>query len=220
MATTGIRLVIFGRQGAGKGTQSVRLAERYGAPHISTGDMLREAAAAGTELGLKAKEYMDSGSLLPDEVMLGVVEERLGAPDVVERGFLLDGFPRTLAQAEALLGFADVDLALDIDVAEDLVIDRISSRRVCGGCGRIYSLSSPPAEDWTCDDCGGSVEQRADDTAEAVAKRLAAYRDQTEPAIDLFDRRGLLIRIDGVGSPDEVTARIVEAVDSLTSQSA
>lgn len=220
MADSGIRLVIFGRQGAGKGTQSVRLARRYGAPHISTGDMLREAAAAGTELGLKAKEYMDSGSLLPDEVMLGVVEERLGASDVTANGFLLDGFPRTLAQAEALLEFADVDMAIDIDVAEDLVIDRISSRRVCGGCGRIYSLTAPPAQDWRCDDCGGAVEQRADDTAEAVAKRLAAYRDQTEPAIDLFDRRGLLVRVDGVGSPDEVTERIVMAIDARTARSA
>lgn len=209
-----VHLVIFGRQGAGKGTQSVRLSKHYGAVHISTGDMLRDAAAAGTELGLQAKEYMDSGRLLPDDIMLGIVRERLAAPDVVASGFLLDGFPRTLAQAEALLEFADIDIAVDIDVPESIVVDRISSRRVCSGCGRIYSLNEPPERGEVCDTCGATVVQRGDDTPEAVGKRLEAYRTQTEPAITVFADRGMLVRVDGIGSPDEVAARLVEAIDS------
>ena len=141
-----VRLVIFGRQGAGKGTQSGRLSAHYGAPHISTGDMLRAAVANATPIGLKAKSYMDSGQLVPDEVMLGVVEERLAEPDVVEHGFLLDGFPRTVVQAEALGRFATIDVAVDLEVPEEVVLERISSRRVCADCGRIYSTEAPPAQ--------------------------------------------------------------------------
>jgi adenylate kinase len=207
-------LVIFGRQGAGKGTQSARLSAHYGAPHISTGDMLRAAVANATPIGLEAKSYMDSGRLVPDAVMLGVVEERLAEPDVVERGFLLDGFPRTVAQAEALGRFATIDVAVDLQVPEDVVLDRISSRRVCASCGRIYSVQEPPAQDWTCETCGGEVVQRADDTPEAVSKRLAAYASETQPTIDWYDRAGLLVRVDGLGSPDEVSRRLKDAVDA------
>ncbi len=209
-----VHLVIFGRQGAGKGTQSVRLSRHYGAVHISTGDMLRDAASAGTELGLQAKEYMDSGRLLPDDIMLGIVRERLAESDVQESGFLLDGFPRTLPQAEALLGFASIDLAVDIDVPEEIVVDRISSRRVCSGCGNIYSLGQPPSDAWNCDKCGAAVIQRDDDTPEAVEKRLATYRTQTEPAIGVFSAKGMLVRVDGIGSPDDVAARLIGAVDT------
>ena len=146
--TDGVRLIVFGRQGAGKGTQCVRLAERYGVPHISTGDMLRAAAAEGTEFGLRAKEFMDAGQLLPDDIMLGVIEERLGRPDAVG-GWLLDGFPRTPGQADgltALLGDKGADLAVDLDVSEEVVVGRISGRRVCASCGTIYSVAAPPAD--------------------------------------------------------------------------
>lgn len=209
-----IRLVLFGRQGAGKGTQAVRLAERYGAPHISTGDMLRDAAAAGTAIGLEAKAYMDAGRLLPDDVMLGVVKERLAQADVEANGFLLDGFPRTVPQAEALLGLTPVDVAVNLEVPEEVVVERISGRRVCEACGGIYSVAAPPARDWTCDRCGGRVVQREDDTAEAVARRLAAYREVTVPTVEWFESRGLLVTVDGLGDPDEVSARLVAAIDA------
>jgi adenylate kinase len=212
-----VRLVIFGRQGAGKGTQSALLSEHYGAVHISTGDMLRAAVANATPVGLDAKSYMDSGQLVPDDVMLGVVEERLAQPDIVEGGFLLDGFPRTVPQAEALVGLTAIDAAIDLVVAEDVVLERISSRRVCSSCGRIYSTAMPPSEDWVCDTCGGEVVQRADDTPEAVGKRLAAYASETQPTIAWFEGKGLLVEVDGLGSPDEVQARLVAAIDAAVS---
>lgn len=208
-----IRLVIFGRQGAGKGTQSTVLAEHYGAPHISTGDMLREAVAAGTDFGKQAKSYMDAGKLLPDDVMLGVVAERLAEPDVREHGFLLDGFPRTVGQAESLVGITPVDVALNLEVPEDVVLERISSRRVCVDCGRIYSVSAPPATEATCDSCGGRVVQRDDDKPEAIARRLAAYREMTAPTIEWFDSKGLLVSVDGLGTPEQVSERMLAAVD-------
>ena len=214
--TDGVRLIVFGRQGAGKGTQCVRLAERYGVPHISTGDMLRAAAAEGTEFGLRAKEYMDAGQLLPDDIMLGVIEERLARPDATA-GWLLDGFPRTPGQAEgltALLGDKGADLAIDLDVAEEVVVGRISGRRVCANCGAIYSVTAPPADGWKCDKCGGDVVQRADDTEESVRKRLAAYNEQTAPLLAWFAERDMLVTVDGVGDPDEISARIAAAVDS------
>jgi adenylate kinase len=209
-----VRLVIFGRQGAGKGTQSAVLAERYGSAHISTGDMLREAVANATPIGLEAKAFMDAGQLVPDEVMLGVVEERLTQPDITRGGFLLDGFPRTIPQAEALFGFTPIDVAVDLVVPEDVVIERISSRRVCSSCGRIYSVSEPPTHDWVCDTCGGAVVQRADDTPEAVAKRLAAYATETQPTIEWFSGKGLLVVVDGLGRRDEVSARLFDAIDA------
>ncbi len=209
-----VRLVIFGRQGAGKGTQSVRLSQHYGAPHISTGDMLRAAVANATPIGLEAKSYMDSGRLVPDEVMLGVVDERLSEPDVATGGFLLDGFPRTVVQAEALGRFATIDVAVDLQVPEDVVLERISSRRVCKSCGRIYSTEAPPSSGWTCDTCGGEVVQRDDDTPEAVAKRLAAYATDTQPTIDWYQGTGVLVAVDGLGTPDEVTGRLIAAIDA------
>jgi adenylate kinase len=209
-----VRLVFFGRQGAGKGTQSAQLSAHYGSPHISTGDMLRAAVANATPIGLEAKSYMDSGQLVPDAVMLGVVEERLAESDVVEQGFLLDGFPRTVVQAEALGGFVTIDVAIDLQVPEDVVLERISSRRVCKNCGRIYSTTAPPSSDWTCDTCGGEVVQRGDDTPEAVARRLAAYAAETQPTIDWYADKGILVAVDGLGSPAEVTERLITAIDA------
>ena len=139
-----VKLVLFGRQGAGKGTQSALLSKHYGAPHISTGDMLREAVAEGTDFGLQAKTYIESGALLPDEIMLGVISERFGHDDVQADGFLLDGFPRTVGQAEALLEHHPIDLAVNLEVPRDVVLERLSSRRVCSNCGAIYSTAEPP----------------------------------------------------------------------------
>ena len=185
-----VRLVIFGRQGAGKGTQCLELSSHYGAPHISTGDMLRAAAAEGTPLGLEAKAIMEQGGLLPDEVILGVVEERLAQPDVAESGFLLDGFPRTVPQAEALVAKVDIDIAIDLSVPEDVVRERMLGRA------------------------------REDDTPEAIDKRLALYAAETVPVIDFFDGLDLLVVVDGLGSPEEVTARLVAAIDERLAERA
>jgi len=211
-----LRLVIFGRQGAGKGTQSTALSETYGAPHISTGDMLRDAVAAGTEFGRQAKEFMDQGQLLPDEVMLGVISERLGEDDVTRYGFLLDGYPRTVGQAEALVGLTPIDMAVDLDVPEDVVLERLSSRRVCEGCGRIYSVDGAVAAR-PCESCGGRLVQRDDDKPDAIAKRLEAYREQTVPTIEWFDTKGLLLTVDGLGAPEAVFARLRAAIDERLS---
>jgi adenylate kinase len=213
---TSVRLIVFGRQGAGKGTQAVRLAERYGVPHISTGDMLRAAVKAGTEFGLLAKEIMDAGQLVSDEVMLGLVSERLGQPDAA-RGWLLDGFPRTPQQAKDLqeiVGPDGIDLAINLEVAEDIVVARISSRRVCSNCGTNYSVDSPPTANWTCDKCGGDVVQRDDDTEESVRKRLSLYNEQTAPLLAWFDEQGLLAEVDGVGDPDAITEKLIAVIDA------
>lgn len=210
------RLIVFGRQGAGKGTQCARLAAHYGIPHISTGDMLRAAVRDGTEFGLKAKEFMDAGRLLPDDIMVGLVAERLAQPDAAE-GWILDGFPRTPPQADALAevtGDHPVDLAVELEVPTEVVIERISSRRVCEQCGTIYSLSEPPSSPWTCDVCGGQVTQRADDTEEAVRARLADYEAHTAPLIDWFRSRDRLARVDGDRDAETVTADLVAVVDA------
>jgi adenylate kinase len=208
----GVRLVVFGRQGAGKGTQCKLLAAHYGAPHISTGDMLREAAASGSDFGRQAKEIMDRGELMPDEIMLGIIKERFGATDVVDHGFLLDGFPRTLAQAEALLAQTAIDVAVNIEVPEQVVIDRISSRRVCAN-GHTYAAGDDAIAGGTCPEDGTEVVQRADDTTDAVAARLATYAAQTLPAVHHLDEAGLLVTVDGLGTPEDVSARLIAAID-------
>lgn len=213
----GVRLVLLGRQGAGKGTQCVRLARHYVVPHISTGDMLRAAVKEGTGFGRKAKEYMDRGDLLPDDIIIGIVGERLDKTDTQGRGYILDGFPRTVGQAEALAELtkdAPLDVVIDLDVPEDIVLERISNRRVCVDCGTNYSVKSPPRYDWTCDVCGGEVVQRDDDTPEAVRKRLDLYNKETEPLIEWYQTHDLLVRVDGLGAPEEVTARLVDTIDS------
>lgn len=214
---SGVRLLVLGKQGAGKGTQAVRLAGHYGVPHISTGDMFRAAAAASTPFGLKANEYMTRGELVPDDVVIGVVAERLAKDDAVNDGFVLDGFPRTRVQAEELqrlLGPGGLDAAVDIDVPTDEVIERISGRRVCVTCGTPYHVNAPPKSGWTCDKDGGEVVQREDDTPEAVKKRLELYEKATRPLLDFYEGLGLLVTIDGVGDPDEVFNRVIEGVET------
>lgn len=175
---------MFGRQGAGKGTQCVVLAKHYGAPHISTGDMLRAAVAEGSAVGKRAKEIMDAGQLMPDDVMAGVVRERLQRGDVARGGFLLDGYPRTVPQAETLAEVTDIDLAIDLDVPEDEVRARMLGRG------------------------------RDDDTPEAIDERLALYARETVPTIEWYAARGLLERVDGLGRPEAITARLIAAVDA------
>jgi adenylate kinase len=213
----GARLVILGKQGAGKGTQCLRLARHYVVPHISTGDMFRAAVRAETEFGRRAKEFMDAGELIPDDVVIGVVRERLNQDDTSTRGFILDGFPRTVQQAEALteaLAPRGIDLALDLEVPTDVVLRRLASRRVCQVCGMNYSTEKPPAYNWTCDNCGGEVVQREDDREEAIARRLRLYEEQTEPLIAFYLQADKLVAVDGTGSPDDVTARLVRAIDA------
>ena len=212
----GARLVMLGRQGAGKGTQCVRLSRHYVVPHISTGDMLRAAVAEGTEFGRKAKEYMDAGELLPDDIMIGIVDERLERDDTRHRGYVLDGFPRTVQQAEALDELVrpeGLDVVIDLMVPTDVVLERLANRRVCVDCGANYSVQQPPRYSWVCDNCGGDVVQRADDTPAAIRKRLDLYETQTAPLIAYYKDRGLLETVDGMGTADDVTARLIRAID-------
>jgi adenylate kinase len=214
-----VRLVLFGRQGAGKGTQAKYLATHYGAPHISTGDMLREAVAEGTDFGRKAREYLDNGQLLPDDIMLGIIEDRLHKGDVLEQGFLLDGYPRTVGQAQALLDLEPIDLAINLEVPEELVLRRLSERRVCRQCGHIYTAEDPSAVSRTCEICGGEVVQREDDTPEAITTRLDVFATKTLLAVAWFDSKDLLITVNGVGTPDEVSARLRDAIDGRLARS-
>ncbi|MFP5321755.1 MAG: adenylate kinase [Acidimicrobiia bacterium] len=213
----GARLVMLGRQGAGKGTQCTRLSRHFVVPHISTGDMLRAAVKEGTEFGRKAQEYMQAGELLPDDIIIGVVEERLLKDDTRNRGYILDGFPRTQDQAESLAEITTdqpLDLVIDLDVPTEIVLVRLASRRVCVDCGANYSVQSPPKHGWTCDHCGGEVVQRADDTEEAITRRLDIYEAETAPLIQWYEERGLLMVVDGTGDADEVTARLIRAIDA------
>jgi len=213
-------VVLLGAPGAGKGTQAERIVARYGLPHISTGDMLRDAAAAGTELGREAKRYMDTGELVPDEVVIGVVRDRL-AEDDTRDGFLLDGFPRTCEQAERL----DVMLAADgralthvieIDVPEEELVARLAGRRLCRECGRSYNVVfDPPGREGVCDACGGELYQRDDDDEETVRNRLAVYRRQTEPLVEYYRGRGVLHTVRGGGKmPDEVFSQVTAILDA------
>lgn len=212
-----MRLVIFGPQGAGKGTQAARIADKYAISVIATGDIFRWAMAEGLTLGKRARAYVESGRLVPDDITIGVVEERLSADDAAN-GFVLDGFPRNLEQAKALDDFVgtrgqSLDAVLAIDVPERVSLKRIMGRRVCGKCGRNYSLEAPPKEDWECDVCGGEVMARPDDQDErAVRERLDTYRRETEPLLLHYQKNQLLREIDGVGTPEEVFARVVAAL--------
>jgi len=212
----GARLVVLGKQGAGKGTQCVRLSHHYVVPHVSTGDMLRAAVKQETAIGQKAKDLMDRGELLGDELIMDMVAERLRESDVRARGFVLDGCPRTVSQAERLadiLAPFDLDLAIDIEIHTSQVLKRLAARRVCVDCGSNYSLSSPPLINWTCDVCGGEVVQREDDTEEAISRRLELYEIQTAPLIEWYRSRGQLESVPGTGSPDAVTRRIVKVIE-------
>jgi adenylate kinase len=212
----GTRLVVLGKQGAGKGTQAVRIARHYAVPHISTGDMFRASVRSGSEFGAKARKFMDAGDLVPDDVVIGLVRERLTAEDARLRGFVLDGFPRTVQQAEALdemLPAPGVELVIDLEVPTDVVLKRLASRRVCVECGTNYSLERPPSIDEKCDVCGGQVVQREDDTVNAIRRRLELYEEQTAPLIAWYLAKDKLVTVDGVGEPDKVTTRLIRAID-------
>ncbi len=217
-----MNLIFLGPPGAGKGTQAKRVAEKYGIPQISTGDMLREAVAKGTELGKKAKEYMDKGELVPDEVVIGIVKERLQQPDC-EKGFILDGFPRTLAQAEALDEMLKelnkkIDAVINVVVPEEEVVKRITYRRTCRNCGAVYHLIyAPPKEDNKCDKCGGELYQRDDDKEETVRERYRVYKQNTEPLIDYYRKKGILYDVDGTKDIEGVWKEIEAILEKIKS---
>jgi adenylate kinase len=215
-----LNLIFLGPPGAGKGTQAQRLREDFQLPYIATGDMLREAVKDGSELGRKAREYMDAGKLVPDELIIAMFVERLQKGDTGD-GFILDGFPRTIPQAGALekelekLG-RRISAVLLIDVADDVLVERISGRRVCVKAGHNYHVKyDPPKHDDVCDQDGSRLVQRDDDKPEVVRERLRTYHDQTEPLIDYYDERGLLRRFDGTRSPEEVHRHIRATIATL-----
>ncbi len=208
-----MNIVLLGPPGAGKGTQALRIAKTYDIPHISTGEIFRRAVADETEMGMRAKAYMNRGELVPDEVVIGIVKERLEGPDCAE-GFLLDGFPRTVAQAEALekelsKSGRELDSGLDIEVGRASLIKRLTGRRTCRACGKVYHLTfDPPQSATTCDACGGELWQRDDDTEETVSKRLDVYEEQTAPLIDFYNERDLLVEVDGERGVDDVFSAV------------
>ncbi|MGW0530830.1 adenylate kinase [Streptomyces sp. NPDC003032] len=213
-----MRIVLVGPPGAGKGTQAAFLAQNLSIPHISTGDLFRTNMSQGTELGKQAKEYIHAGNLVPDEVTIGMAKERMAQPDA-ENGFLLDGFPRNVSQAQALdvaLKADDVklDAVLDLEVPEDEVVKRIAGRRVCRKeSSHVFHVTySPPKQEGVCDVCGGELYQRVDDSEETVRKRLEVYHTQTEPIIDYYRTQGLVVTISALGKVDEVTERAMEAL--------
>lgn len=210
-----MRLIMLGAPGAGKGTQAKKVAEKYQIPHISTGDIFRANIKNGTELGKKAKTYMDAGGLVPDELVCDLVADRI-AQDDCKAGFILDGFPRTIPQAEALdaavkkLGL-EVDYAVDIEVPDENIIERMGGRRACVGCGATYHIvyNAPKTEN-VCDNCGGSLILRDDDKPETVKHRLDVYHEQTQPLIDYYQKQGKLLTVDGTKSLEDVFASIIE----------
>lgn len=217
-----MNLILMGLPGAGKGTQAERIVEKYNIPHISTGDMFRAAIKEETELGLKAKSYMDNGELVPDEVTIGIVRERLGKDDC-KRGFLLDGFPRTVAQAESLENIlsdlkSSIDYCINIIVDQSILMDRLTGRRICKACGATYHLVyNPPKVSNKCDKCGGELYQRADDNEKTVANRLEVNLKQTKPLLDFYESKGYLRNIDGQQDIDKVFVDITELLGNLKS---
>ena len=203
-----MKVILLGAPGAGKGTQAVRLAKRYNIPHISTGDIFRSNIKERTPIGIVAKSYIDKGQLVPDEVTIQIVKERLEKDDC-KNGYLLDGFPRTVSQAEALDGFSEIDSVVNIDVPLNKLMRRITGRRVCGKCGESYHIDYLDGST-SCKKCDGELIQRADDNEETVGKRLEVYEKQTAPLIDHYKSKGKLIDIDGDGDIDSVFAAIVE----------
>lgn len=213
----GARLILLGRQGSGKGTQCVRLSRHFVVPHISTGDMLRSAVREGTELGRMAKAVIEAGNLVSDDIIIGIVAERLSSDDARTRGYILDGFPRTVPQAEALDGITverPIDVVIDLDVPREMVFERITSRRVCRDCGANYTAAKVQASGPFCEACGGEVVQREDDTPEAIMRRLDIYEEQTAPLIEYYGDAGRLAVVNGVGTPDAVFVRLTAAVEN------
>jgi len=216
-----VRLVLVGPPGAGKGTQAQFIAGHYGVPKVSTGDIFRAHVSQGTELGVAAKKYMDAGDLVPDEVTIEMVRDRISAPDTAN-GFLLDGFPRNVTQADRLneilgqLG-RKLDVVLELVVDTDEVVRRLSGRRTCRGCNHVWHLDfDPPAAETACDICGGELYQRDDDQESTIRHRLDVYAEQTEPLIAFYGSRGILVGIDATGPVDDVTERAVDALRRFT----
>ena len=214
-----MNLILLGGPGAGKGTQAKKLIDKFQIPQISTGDILRAAVKEGTEMGRKAKEYMDAGKLVPDEVVIGIIKDRLKQSDA-QKGFILDGFPRTVPQAEALdkvlsdMG-SKIDHVVSIEVDEEALVTRLTGRRTCknADCGQMYHVKfTPPAKEGVCDRCGGELYQRDDDNEATVRNRLATYNQATAPLIDYYQAKGLLRPIKGVGSIDDIFKQIVNLV--------
>ena len=210
-----MKIIMLGAPGAGKGTQAKQIAGKYNIPHISTGDIFRANIKNGTELGKKAKEYMDQGQLVPDELTCDLVMDRI-AEDDCKNGFVLDGFPRTIPQAEALdaaltkIG-QTMDYAIDVDVPDENIVNRMSGRRACLKCGATYHIVSiPPKKEGICDTCGSELVIRDDDKPETVQKRLDVYHEQTQPLIDFYQKKGILKSVDGTQSMDEVFGAITE----------
>lgn len=209
-----MKIIMLGAPGAGKGTQAKRIAEKYDIPHISTGDIFRANIKNNTELGKKAKTYMDQGLLVPDELVVDLVVDRLGQEDA-KRGYVLDGFPRTIPQAEALdTALANrgekMDYAIDVEVPDSAIIERMSGRRSCGQCGASYHIAfNPPKTEGICDICGGALIQRDDDKPETVEKRLAVYHEQTKPLIDYYTGHNIIEEVDGTMSMNEVFDAII-----------
>lgn len=208
-----MNIMLFGAPGAGKGTQAKFIIEKYGIPQISTGDILRAAIKEGTAMGLEAKKYMDEGKLVPDSTIIGIIKDRLSMDDC-KNGFILDGFPRTIAQAEALevlmkeMGIK-LDKVISLNVPDELIVGRVTGRRVCKECGASFHVEfNPPKVEGVCDFCGGELIQRKDDTAETVTKRLGEYHAQTAPLFDFYMERGVLVDLDGTKDIDEITAEI------------
>ena len=215
-----MKIVLLGPPGAGKGTQAKSISNRYSIPHISTGDIFRKNISEGTPLGIEAKGYIDKGQLVPDEVTINMVKDRLTWEDC-KNGYLLDGFPRTVAQAEALEGFlADrnerLDTALSIEVPSSFILERMTGRRVCPSCGASYHVKfNPPTKAGVCDVCGSDIVQRKDDTEETVSERLEVYERQTQPLIDFYNNKNLLSTVDGTKAINEVFESICSILGSV-----
>ena len=205
-----MNIIFLGPPGAGKGTQAQKICDALNIPQISTGDILRRAMKEGTETGRKAKSFIDAGQLVPDEVIIDIVKERL-AMDDCRNGYILDGFPRTVPQAEALDSFAVIDSVVELDVSDEELVNRLSGRRVCVKCGATYHISMLGGKT-TCDKCGEELIQRNDDKAETVLNRLKVYHDQTAPLIGYYENKGLLKKIDGAQGMDNTTKAILEAL--------
>ena len=211
-----MNLILMGAPGAGKGTQSAKISEKWNIPAVSTGDMLRAAVKEGTELGKTAKSFMDAGQLVPDEVVIGIIKDYLSS-DKCSNGFILDGFPRSIPQAEALdkMG-VNIDAALSIEVADEKIVERMSGRRICSGCGASYHVVyNPPKKADVCDACAASLYTRADDAAETVLNRLETYHNITEPLKDFYAAKGLLVCVEGQEKVEDTTAEVMKALSKF-----
>lgn len=211
-----MKLILLGAPGAGKGTQAEKISEKYGIPAVSTGEILRNAMSSGTELGKAARSYMDAGHLAPDDVVIGIIKEYL-KKDVCKNGFILDGFPRSIPQAEALdkMG-VEIDAVISIEVADDKIVERMGGRRVCSGCGASYhTIHKPPVKEGVCDRCGKALITRKDDDPETVKERLQIYHDQTEPLKGYYASKGILKEVSGQDEIDATTALTFNVLNNI-----